>query len=89
MVDSIEICPSNKRAICRKCQKKIKFLEIRGVKKHSVYANEYICNTCLKIELSGACGKIEEIKKDLEKFRRMDTEKREDYLRRLQILKKL
>ena len=89
MIDEIQISPKRgMNATCRGCGKKIRHLTIRGCQKNFSY-NDYFCGKCTGEQLVGAHKKIEEIKKDLEKFRGMDTEKREDYLRRLQILKKL
>ncbi len=75
-------------ATCRECKKKIKHLAIRGCQKNFSY-NDYFCEKCTEKQLDEACDKIEQIKKDFEKFKKMSIKKREEYLYKLKILKEL
>ena len=88
MIDKIEISPS-KRAKCVKCEKYINKLEVRGKKQLIATHPEYICEQCLRKELSNADKEIENLKKELNKFSNMTDKEKTIYLEKLKILKNL
>ncbi len=88
MVDKIQISPS-KRAKCVKCENYINKFEVRGKKQLRATHPEYICEKCLKEELSNANNEIENLKKEFDKFSQMNEKQKEIYLNKLKILKNL
>ena len=71
MIDEIEIAPSNHTAMCVRCNKKIKRLQIRGKRYHVKAHPEYICEECLKKNINNIDGKVKNLEnKNLEEMKK-------------------
>lgn len=89
MIDKITISPNRGQpARCRKCQKKIAPLEVRGMTYGTPY-NGYLCSKCTREQLSVAPEQIRMLEKEYQGFADMSKEERKTHLIKVRILNKL
>jgi hypothetical protein len=81
------VCPSG-RAYCRKCEHKIKKLEIRG-KTITANFDEYICEKCLKKLIKDLDKITKNLKQSTKELLEMGEEEKANYLIKLKLMKKL